>query len=109
MYTRGDIVLVTQSGDYGKPRPALVTQCNELNEGASSIIVALVTTHKRDASLYRLDVSPDQANGLLSDSQIQVEKLVTIPQDKVRTRIGQLAKEQLTEFDRRLAFVVGLA
>jgi mRNA interferase MazF len=45
---RGDLVTVAVSGDYGKPRPALVIQTDHLPE-TDSVLVCLLTTTTHDA------------------------------------------------------------
>jgi mRNA interferase MazF len=62
---RGDIVIVTAPGDYGKPRPALVIQSDRL-PSTGSVLVALMTSDLADAHIYRLTLEPTQANGLKS-------------------------------------------
>ena len=57
---RGDIVAVAAPGDFGKPRPAVIIQGDALNNaGASSTIVALMTSRLRDAPLLRLTIEPE--------------------------------------------------
>jgi len=41
---RGDVVVVALSGDYGKPRPALIVQSDLFNETHASVTLAPVTT-----------------------------------------------------------------
>jgi mRNA interferase MazF len=52
---RGDLVVVSAQGDYGKPRPAVVTQSDWL-EATDSVLVALLTSTLADAPLYRLQI-----------------------------------------------------
>ncbi len=106
---RGDIVTVAAPGDYGKPRPAVVIQADLLNEVAQSTIVALVTGHLVDAPLLRLTLKPDPENGLQKPSQVQPNRLLTLPTAKIGAKIGRLSPEQMIELDRLLAVVVGLA
>lgn len=106
---RGDIVTVAAPGDYGKPRPAVVIQADGLNETAQSTIVALVTGHLVDAPLLRLTLEPDPGNGLQKPSQVQVNRLLTLPTAKIGATIGRLSEEELIELDRLLAVVLGLA
>ncbi|MEM8868009.1 MAG: type II toxin-antitoxin system PemK/MazF family toxin, partial [Verrucomicrobiota bacterium] len=42
---RGDVVLCVVAGDYGKPRPALVTQSNLFNEAHPSLALLPITSH----------------------------------------------------------------
>jgi hypothetical protein len=48
---RGDLVIVSAPGDYGKPRPAVVVQSDRLP--LDSVLVALITTAIVEAPLYR--------------------------------------------------------
>jgi mRNA interferase MazF len=109
MMRRGDIVTVSAPGDYGKPRPAVVIQANILNRDAQSTIVALLTSHLVDAPLLRLTVEPDVANGLNKPSQVQANRLLSLPTAKVGPVIGRLSERELDELNRLLAVVIGLA
>jgi len=58
---RGDIVTIAMQGDYGKPRPALVVQCNELNDEHTSITVLPFTSDLQDAPLIRHTIEPSES------------------------------------------------
>jgi len=106
---RGDIVTVAAPGDYGKPRPAVVIQGDPLNQAEPrSTIVALMTSTLQDAPLLRLTIEPTSQNGLRSTSQVQVNRIVTLPVTKVGSPIGRLTDQQLVELNRLLALVIGL-
>lgn len=105
---RGDIVLVVASGDYGKPRPAILVQTDLANETHPSFVVCPLTSHIRDAPLFRLDVEPDLENGLAKHSQIMVDKITTIPREKVKEVIGQLDDDAMVRLGRSLMFWLGL-
>lgn len=110
MMRRGDIVTVSAPGDFGKPRPAVIIQGDALNTaGATSTIVALMTSQLRDAPLLRLTVEPTDINGLKTTSQVQVNRIVTIRTRKIGNTIGRLDERQLVELNRLLALVIGLA
>jgi len=106
---RGDIVVVAAPGDYGKARPALVVQADALTElGAQSIVLSLMSSAELRSPLFRIAVEPSETNGLEQTSQIMVDKLLTVPREKVTQVIGRLTDEQLVHLNRTLAFVVGL-
>ena len=63
---RGDLVIVTLAGDYGKPRPALIVQADLFNETHASVTVVPVTSTLVDAPLFRLTVEPSPGTGLRS-------------------------------------------
>lgn len=106
---RGDIVTVAAPGDYGTPRPAVLIQSDLLNADAQSIIVALMTSHLLDAPLLRLTVLPAPENGLTAASQVQVNRLLSLPKTRVGSVIGRLSDNQVSELNRLLAVVIGLA
>jgi mRNA interferase MazF len=105
---RGDIVVVSSQGDYGKPRPAVVVQSDAL-AGADSVLVSLLTSETIDAPLYRLMVQPDDANGLRMPSQVMVDKIVAIPRAKSSAPIGSLDKTAMVALNHMLAVMIGIA
>jgi mRNA interferase MazF len=106
---RGDAVLAVVRGDYGKPRPAVIVQSDLFNAAHASLLVCLLTTDLIDAPLFRLTVAPSAANGLDEVSQIMVDKLLALPRDRVRKRIGAVEDEYLLALNRALALMLGLA
>lgn len=105
---RGDVVTVALSGDYGKPRPAVVVQI-DLYETLESIVVLPMTSDLRDMPEFRTDVAPSVANGLRVRSQVMIDKPATFPRAKVGKRIGALDSVTLTEIERRMAVLLGIA
>jgi mRNA interferase MazF len=106
---RGDIVVVVLSGDYGKPRPALVVQSDPFNDDWPSVTLAPLTTTPANAPFARLTVDPSAENGLRSVSQIMIDKLQTVPKERVRATIGRLEDEHLQRVSRALMLWLGLA
>lgn len=105
---RGDIVTVAPSGDYGKPRPAVVIQSDWL-DGTDSILVCLLTSTLRDAPLFRLTVEPSPANGLKTVSQVMVDKIMAVCRDQCGPVIGQFDDAAMLALNRLLSLVVGIA
>ena len=105
---RGDVVTVATSGDYGKPRPALVIQSDYFVDHPS-VTLFPITSHIREAPLFRITVPADQENGLRTDSQVMVDKAVTVAVDKLGSRVGQVDSATMLEVDRALAVFLGIA
>jgi mRNA interferase MazF len=105
---RGDLVTVALSGDYGKPRPALVIQSDFLAE-TDSVLVCLLTTVVRAAPLYRLSLPAGEATGLKEPSQVMVDKIMAVRRDRCGAPIGRADAAALLALGRLLAFVVGIA
>jgi mRNA interferase MazF len=106
---RGDIVVAVARGDYGKPRPAVIVQSDLFNATHASLLVCLITTELIDAPLFRLPLAPTPANGLREASQIMVDKLLALPLERIRERIGSADDETLLSLNRALALMLGLA
>lgn len=106
---RGDLVTVAAKGHYsGKPRPALIIQADLLAE-LQSVSICLLSSEMIEAPLIRLTVEPSAGNGLTSRCQIAIDKLVTVPREKIGGRIGSLDQETMVRVDRSLALLVGIA
>jgi mRNA interferase MazF len=105
---RGDIVTVSATGDYGKPRPAVVIQSDWLDE-TDSVLVCLMTTTRRAAPLYRLDVPANPTTGLRADTQIMVEKITAVRREKCGPPIGRLDPASTTALGRMMALMIGVA
>jgi mRNA interferase MazF len=105
---RGDLVSVATSGDYGKPRPALIVQ-SELFSQHPSVTICLLTSHITHTPLFRYRVEPHSDNGLSAASQVQVDKIMTVPREKIGAIIGHLTDKQMSEITKLLALWIGLA
>lgn len=106
---RGDVVTVAASGDYGKPRPAVVVQTDAFPATHASVIVCQLTSDLTDAPDFRITIEPSEANGLRLPSQIMADKPVTVRREGIGRAIGRLAPDDIRQLDKALAFVVGLA
>lgn len=105
---RGDIVLVTAPGDYGKRRPAVVIQSDLFNDTHASIVVCLISSALVDAPLFRLTVAPSADNGLKEPSQIMVDKMVALRRERLSEPLGRLDDEMMLRLGRSLALFIGL-
>ena len=105
---RGDIVIVSAQGPYGKPRPAVVIQSDALS-GADSVLVSLLTSDLTEAALYRLMVPPTATNGLKASSQVMVDKIVALRRDKCSDPIGSLDQSAMIALNHMLAVMIGIA
>ena len=97
---------VATSGDYGKPRPALIVQADAYAEHASITMLPL-TDELHDMPLFRVTVEPGEETGLRLRSQVMVDKATTIPRTKAGTRIGRLDGATLANVSRALASFLG--
>ncbi len=105
---RGDLVIVSPPGDYGKPRPAIVIQTDWL-KATDSVLVSLLASVLVDAPLYRLQIEPSDANGLKAPSQVMVDKIIAMPRAKCGKVIGRINESELIALSHMLAIVIGIA
>ena len=103
---RGDVVTVAMSGDYGKPRPAIVVQSDGFS-GTESLLVCLSTTDRRDFPLYRLPVEPSPTNGLRDPSDVVADKIIAVPRHKLGRVIGALDAEALATLTTMMTALIG--
>lgn len=106
---RGDVVTVATSGDYGKPRPAVVVQSDAFPETHDSVVVCQMTTNLIDGWIFRVTIEPSADNGLRLRLQIMADKPIATLRRRIGSPIGSLAPEDMARVDAALAFVLGLA
>jgi len=105
-FRRGDLVTVSLSGDFGKPRPALVIQSDAFSSHPSVTVLSL-TSDLFDAPHTRVNIQPDAANGLRLPSQIMIDRAATLQRNKVGKAIGRVEPEMLDEVYKKLIRFLG--
>jgi mRNA interferase MazF len=106
---RGDVVIAAATGDYGKPRPAVIVQTDALPETHASVVICQMTSELVDAPHFRVTIEPSEGNRLRARSQIMVDKPVTVRRERIGKLIGHLDEADIGRLDGALAFVIGLA
>jgi mRNA interferase MazF len=106
--TRGDLITVALTGDYGKPRPALVVQSDAYRH-APSVTVLPLSSNLQEAPQVRITIEPRTTTGLTRRSQIMVDKAVTVSRRKIGQYIGRVDLVTMRAVDTALAGFLGLA
>lgn len=106
---RGDVVTVAASGDFGKPRPAVIVQSDAFPQEHASVIVCQMTSTLVDAPDFRVTVSPSKTNNLQATSQVMADKPVTVRRKRIGARLGRLHARDVRRLNRALAFCMGLS
>jgi mRNA interferase MazF len=106
---RGDVVTVAATGDYGKPRPAVIVQTDALPAKHASIVVCQMTSELSEAPEFRVTVEPTEGNGLRARSQVMADKPVTIRRERIGQQVGRLDEQDIARLNVALAFLMGLA
>ena len=106
---RGDVVTVAATGDYGKPRPAVIVQTDALPATHASLVVCQMTSECSEAADFRVTIEPTASNGLRVRSQVMADKPVTIRRERIGRRVGRLDEKDIVRLNIAIAFVMGLA
>jgi len=104
---RGDVVVVSIPGEYGKPRPAIVVQSDMLSDRSEGVIVCPTTTNMLAVEWVRPTLRGNAENGLRTDSQVMADKVQTVHIRRVGRRIGRVSDDDLRRIDISLQLVLG--
>jgi len=111
MNQRGDVVIVTipyAVNGGAKDRPAVVVQCDRLNQKLATTIVAGITTNiarvATEPTQFLVDpVTPDgKPSGLFQASAVKCENLFTVSSKRVKKTIGRLSGTLLQKLEASL-------
>jgi len=106
---RGEVWTVAGGSDYaGKPRPTVVVQDDHF-DATRSITICAFTTDPTEAPLFRIAIEPSEANGLRASSSLMVDKIITVPKEKLGARIGRLADEDVLRLNQAMLVFLGFA
>lgn len=113
-FKRGDVVLVLFPDSNlrtAKRRPALVVQADGIETGLNQTVVAMITSNlaragHRSRVEVRLNTVAGRRSGLVSDSVIMTDNLVTVSDSEIDKAIGVWA--DMTPVDKALRFTFGL-
>ena len=104
---RGDLVTIAVSGDYGKPRPAVVIQADAFSD-LGSVTVLRLTGTLHDMPLIRVTIQPSLENGLRVASQVMIDRAISVPRDKTGAAFGMVDAQTMRAVDLALAAFLGL-
>ncbi|KQW31161.1 growth inhibitor PemK [Rhizobium sp. Root274] len=104
---RGDIVTVAISGDFGKPRPAVIIQSDRFQD-TGTLTVLLITSTVIEAPLLRVPIAPDAENGLLNASFIMIDKAMSVKRERIGKVTGRASADIMLTVTRNLAVFLGM-
>jgi len=96
------------SGYVGKPRPVVIIQDDRF-DATDSVTVCAFTTDPVEAPLIRLQIEPDDVNGLREGCSLMIDKITTIPRSKLGEHIGRLSDDDMVRMGRAVLVFFGLA
>jgi mRNA interferase MazF len=84
-------------------------QSDLFNETHASVTVVPVTTMLVEAPLFRVELPSGRATGLRSRSHAMVDKITSVPRERIGSRIGAVAPRELERIDSALRLWVSLS
>ena len=100
MIKRGDVVVLDfpfVGGGAGKTRPAVVVQCDRLNQKIENTIVAMITGNTsmigKEPTQFLIDpTTPEgKSSGLKFSSAVRCQNLSTVAQGDIHATVGHLS------------------
>ncbi|NWG01534.1 MAG: type II toxin-antitoxin system PemK/MazF family toxin [Syntrophaceae bacterium] len=115
IYKRGDIVVVKfpfvlkEETQKQKGRPALVISNDKVKKRYKDIILAAITSHIPTTIMEaEIILEPRELTGLLKRSLLRLDFIMTIPEELVSRKIGELPEELMSEVEKRLRIIFGI-
>jgi mRNA interferase MazF len=114
-YSRGDIVIVPfpfvlVSGEQEqKARPAMIVSDETIDRRYGDLILAAITSRvPEELKVTELPLKPTKETGLVKDSVLRTEFLMTLPQSLVARKIGRLSDAEMRVVNEKLALSLGI-
>ncbi len=114
-YKKGDVVIVKfpfilkEKGEIQKGRPALVMPDDKLERRYRDVILAAITSHiPENVMEMELILEPVEINGLLKKSLLRLDFMMTVPEDIISRKIGELPENLMIEVESRLKKLFGI-
>ena len=113
---RGDVVVldwIDSGGRSSKVRPAVVVRSDALNRRLTATVVAALTSdtsraHLPTQPLIERQTPAGRAAGVVRDSAVTAENLLTVDRSLILRRIGRLTPALLSELDDCLRLALEL-
>ena len=106
---RGDIVIATFRGDFGKPRPCVVLQADRFIDDFDSVLVCPLSSTIEPTHIVRIPMEPSPANGLREPSVITTDKTTTILKRRIGTAVGAVDATTMDRITFALALLAGMS
>ncbi|MBM4053641.1 MAG: type II toxin-antitoxin system PemK/MazF family toxin [Planctomycetes bacterium] len=114
-YKKGDIVIVKfpfvlkDHGEKQKGRPALVISDDTIEKRYQDVVLAAITSQiPSDIKKLEIILEPTKTCGLVKRSLLRLDFIMTVPEELIARKIGEISKALTIEVDRRLKNLFGI-
>ena len=78
-------------------------------DATASITVCAFTSDPTDTPLFRLLVEPTETNGLRIATRLMVDKVTTVPKNRLGEKVGRLDDADILRLNQAVLVFLGLA
>jgi len=114
-YKRGDLVVVKfpfilkEESERQKGRPALVIANDKFKKRYNDVILAAITSHIPTTIMEaEIILESGDLTGLLKRSLLRLDFIMTIPEELISRKIGDLPENLMSEVEKRLKIIFGI-
>ena len=104
---RGEIWSLRDKQYASKARPVVIVQSDE-HASFDSVILCLFTTYDSTDIDTRVLVKADDKNGLVKDSYVMTDKIVTVDKSMLGDLLGTLSAKDMKSVSAQLKRILGL-
>jgi mRNA interferase MazF len=104
---RGEVWTLHDKNYASKARPVVIVQDDDHNT-FDSVILCLFTTYESADISTRVLVKSSVENGLLKDSYVMTDKIVTVDKKILGECIGMLSDDDMKAVSEQLIIILGL-
>jgi len=108
-YKKGDIVVVRfpfilkNGSEVRKGRPALVISDDKAKRRYKDVILSAITSHVPDDVMeLEMFIGSKRGTGLLNRALLRLDFIMTVPEEFISRKIGELPHNQLKQAERKL-------
>ena len=108
-YKRGDIVvtkfpfIMKEGSERQKGRPSLVISDHKVIKRYRDVVLAAITSHiPVDIMEMEIILEPVKETGLVKKSLLRLDFIMTIPEELISRRIGELSENIMKEVESKL-------
>ena len=104
---RGEIWSLRDRQYASKARPVVIVQSDE-HSSFDSVILCLFTTYESEHIDTRVKVSATKKNGLIKDSYIMTDKIVTVDKEMLGEMLGVLSEKDMKAVSKQLRIILDI-
>lgn len=112
MYKQSEIRWIdpdpTRGAETQKKRPCVIVQCDLINKGTRTVIVAPILPNHKDWP-FAVNITPSKANGLDKKRHLNLKQLRAVDVSRIDNKLGVLEKRYCSEINEALRLIFGMS